>query len=72
MMEIEEREYASQSDQEMMGVPGGNDPLTDSSNPLTYDPTQERGTDAWQAARQRQAELNAKLGLETNARFRRN
>ena len=66
MMWFEEREYAAQADQDMLM------PATSVEDPRTYDPTQGKGTEAWQAAVKRQAELNARLGLETNARFRRN
>lgn len=62
-MEIGEEEYAATEDQEMM-------PGMDVNDPLTFDPTQEAGTPAWQETKRRQAEINERLGI--NAHFRRN
>ena len=45
-------------------------PQMNPQDPVTFDPTQGHGTDAWQEAKRKQAELNAKL--QGNAQFRRN
>lgn len=66
-MDLEDEYRAAQEDESMVSA---SDPQRNIRDPVTYDPTQGRGTDAWQEAKRRQAELNARLGA--NARFRRN
>lgn len=64
-MALDDQASVVQEDEDM--VPGS---TTSPQDPLTYDPTQGRGTDAWENARKQQAILNARLA--NNASLRRN
>lgn len=58
-MELDDEASQAEMEQQDQTAPGSPD-----HDPLTYDPTQEAGTDAWQ--------LSVRASMERNAQERRN